>query len=152
MTYLEPVSPYSTQRRRYKPEIGHTITVDLPGERIRAEIKGVANEDAVVCRVLGTPIAKTPHGVAKDDTICVRRDTNSIGMECWTMITDREMQQREQAAKFEEAERAKGAKVDAARIAKLHKDSLAAQEAAMVPPAKAKKKPAVRGRAARKRA
>ena len=127
MTYLEPVSPYGTQRRRYKPEVGHTITVDLPGERIRAEIMGVSNDDAVVCKVMGTPIAKTPHGVVKDDMICVRRAENSIGMECWTMITEREMQQREQVARFEEGERAKAVEAEKARVAKLHVDDLAAQ-------------------------
>ena len=141
MTYLEPVSPYGTQRRKYKPLVGHQITLDLPGERVRAEITGVANDDAVVCKVLSTPIAKTPHGVVKDDMVCARRSENSIGMECWSMITEREMQQRDQIARFEEEERAKVADAEKARVAQIHADDLAAQAAAAtVVATKSKKK------------
>ena len=150
MTYLEPVSPYSTQKRRYKPQVGHQITLDLPGERVRAEIKGVVNDDAVVCVVISTPIAKTPHGVVKDDTVCARRAENSIGMECWSMITEREMQQREQVARFEEDEREKAAKAEKARVAKIHADDLAAQAPpADIKAAKPKKKSAPRAKAVR---
>lgn len=145
MTYLEPVTPIGTQRRRYKPQVGHQITLDLPGERVRAQIEGVVNDDAVVCKVISTPIAKTPHGVMKDDTVCARRDVNSIGIECWAMITEREMQQREQVARFEEAEREKAAKAEKARIAKIHNDDIAAQAPAAAP----KKKVTARGRRAR---
>ena len=130
MTYLEPVSPYSTQRGRYKPAVNQEITVDLPGERVRARIKGVVNDDACVCVILSTPIAKTPHGVAKDDTVCIRRTEGLGGTECWTMITEREMQQREQVARFEEAERAKAVKAEKKRVAKIHNDDITAQEKA----------------------
>lgn len=127
---LGQVSPYSTQRRRYKPKVGDTITVTLPGEKIRARIDGVASEDAVVCTVLGAPIAKTGHGVMKDDVINVRRGDDSIGMEAWVMITEREMQQREAAAKFMDEERAKVAAVEDTRIAEIRAADLAAQDEA----------------------
>ncbi len=140
MTYLEPVTPIATQRRRYKPQVGHAITVDLPGERIRARIEGVVNEDAVVCVVISTPMAKTQHQVAKDDTICVRRALNNIGLECWEMISEREMEQREQVARFEEAERVKAADAERARMAQ----GGAAEAVADAPPPAAVTKAAVK--------
>lgn len=126
----EAVSPYSTQRRRYKPKEGDKITVDLPGERIRAEIKGVVNEDAVVCLVINTPIAKTPHGFAKGDTICVRRGENSIGLESWVAMTERELEQRAAVARFEETERLKDDEAERARIAGIREADMAAQDEA----------------------
>jgi len=127
---MEAVSPYSTQRRRYKPKEGDKITVDLPGEVTRAEITKVISEDAVVCVILGATIAKTPHGYLKGDMIMVRRGENSIGLECWVVVSDRELQQRKAVAEFEELERAKDRDAEDARIAEIRAKDLAAQDEA----------------------
>ncbi len=60
-------------------------------------------------------MAKVQHGLAKEDTICVRRGESAVGgLEIWLLITDRELQQREQVARFEEEERAKAADAERA--------------------------------------
>lgn len=103
---LDPVEPFTTQRRRYKPQVGHVITLDLPGERIRAEIQGVVSDDAVVAKIVGTPVAKTPHGYQRNDTVCCRRGVaEGIGTECWQVISERELQQADAVARFEREER-----------------------------------------------
>ncbi len=143
MTFLEPVSPYP-KGRRYTPQIGHVLTVELPGERIRAEVKGVVSDDACVCVLLTIPTGKTPHGWQKGDTVCVRRDVNWMGSECWTAISEREMQQREQVVRFEEEEKARLAAAEAERVAKIRAEDLADQAAVAGPPAA----PAVKRKAA----
>ncbi len=127
MSTPEPVIPHSGQRRRYRPEVGHTLTVDLPGESVRAKVEGVVNEDACVCTIESTPIATPRHSYVKDDTICVRREVNGIGIENWAVISEREMQQRERVARFEEEERAKAAAADADRVSEIREKDLAAQ-------------------------
>ncbi len=134
MSFLEPVSPIATQRRKYKPQIGHTLTVDLPGERVRARIEKVITEDAVVCVILSTPMAKTQHRFVKDEMICVERRDNNIGLECWLALDERQLEEQARVARFEEAERVKAADAERARVAALHKADLAEQTQPAPPP------------------
>ena len=131
MSMQDPVVPYSGQRRRYRPEIGQTLTVDLPGESVRALIDGVVNVDACTCVIVSTPIATPRHGYNRDDCIPVRRGVKEpLGIECWEVVSDREMMQREHIARFQEEEEAKAAEADAERIKQLRAEDLATQEKA----------------------
>ena len=60
--------------------------------------------------------------------ICVRRAVKEpLGVECWQVISDREMRQRENVARFEESERQKAAEAEADRVSALREADLAAQ-------------------------
>lgn len=97
-----PVSPYLTRKKEYMPEVGHIIVLEMPGDRGRAEVIRVATEDTVVVKLLTVPVGRNPLGLMKGDQAFARRGTVELtGVECWTIVSEREMQQAESILRLE---------------------------------------------------
>lgn len=61
---------------KIKPEIGQRIVVDLPGERLRAEVVEIRSDEEIVARLtLQNPMTKGAHRYKfGDDVHCNLRD------------------------------------------------------------------------------
>jgi hypothetical protein len=71
-TRTETENAFSQSRSRLvMPEVGHTITVTLPGEIMRAVVVSIKDNDHIVCR-LGQPMAKSHH-FRKDQEVVFHR-------------------------------------------------------------------------------
>lgn len=126
---LEPVEPYLAKRNRYRPEKGGEITIDLPGERIRAKIEFVASDGNLLsATILNTPVGKAPHSYRKGDLVDARRGLDSFEIEeRWIAVSEREMQQAEARGKLMEQEEEQARQAEADRIEAIRAKDLAAQ-------------------------
>ena len=131
---LEAVTPHLTQRRRYQPEVGHKITIDFPGERSRAEIKRVFNQDNVVVELLAAPVGKGGTNYTKGEILVCRRGFNeTLGVETWNVVTDRKLDEEAAIARLEQEEHERIAKEEQDRVAALQAAEAARIAAAAVP-------------------
>lgn len=70
------------------PKIDADLTVDLPGERLRASVRRIVDEDTVIVELTSGPMAKT-HTYRKGDLIAVRRTAAPFNQEMWTVVEER---------------------------------------------------------------
>lgn len=105
---LVPVVPFGAQRGRYLPVAGGSLTITLPGEKVRAAVSRVVSRDSLVCRLSG-PILGTGrlHTYRAGEMVAVERVVDELGQEIWRIISERELRMREDAERLarEEAER-----------------------------------------------
>ena len=67
----------------FVPEIGTLLTVQLPGEKIRATVKAMSGNDAVIVELTAVPMTKN-HTFKQGDTIACRRKPLMFGFgETW---------------------------------------------------------------------
>lgn len=126
----EIVSPYMTRRGRYVPKVGDKITLDLPGEKTRAEIKGVVTPDIVLVELLSVPLSRAASvEFKKGDLVQARRSLGDHDIETWQVITERELQQQEARNRLAEEERLREEQAAKDRVAEIRKRDLAAQAA-----------------------
>lgn len=78
------------------PAPGTMLTVDLPGERLRAQVTSVYDQDTVFV-VIGQPLTKN-HTYRKDDLITCLRTQTDLG-EIWEAMDERVLWARTQEAK-----------------------------------------------------
>lgn len=71
----------------FKPLLDTYITVDLPGEKLRALIKKILSETEIVLQLTSTPLAKS-HTYKKDDFVACKRVAGMFG-EIWEAIESR---------------------------------------------------------------
>lgn len=133
MTIQQPVVPYALQRGKYKPVVGHVITLTIPdAEVLRATIKGVVNENAIVVEINSTTVAKH-HGYKKGDVVPAKREIGDHGIEIWQVVSDRELEQQERLARFERDQREIAERQAAEEAEARRKADIAAAEAAGTP-------------------
>lgn len=97
----------------YRPEVGHTITVSLPGEKVRAEVAEVVSFNAVLA-VVGVTFRQGNGGPAKGQKIPVIRDEDDMGVEIWRMVAASELQQNTDEETFRQQEIARAREVEEA--------------------------------------
>ncbi len=131
----EVVAPYLTRRNRYQPRVDDKITIDLPGEKIRAEIKGIVTPDIVLVEILGTPVSRAASDYEKGMLTQARRAIGDHEIEIWRVISENELRQQEARARLEEDNRRRAEEAERARVAAIRKRDLAAQAAAKAPAA-----------------
>lgn len=68
----------------YKPTIDTYLTIDLPGEKLRAVVRKILTPNKVVIELTGCPLAKS-HQYKKDDFVACKR-TQGIFGETWEAI------------------------------------------------------------------
>jgi hypothetical protein len=113
-----------SDKPKFIPEVGtaeypNYLVVDLPGERVRARIAQVADEDTVVVELIVATMGKN-HRYHKGDFVPVRRKQGVLE-EMWEAVDERQLAMAENMARFErerarkeEEEAAVAAEVDAA--------------------------------------
>jgi hypothetical protein len=111
---IEPVVPHTAARRRFIPEVGGFLVVDIPGETVRVEVQEVLTVDIVVGKIISNVIGKGGAQHRKDDPIACKRVMGQMG-EYWAPIDNREVEMQEQAERAADAEKARQQKVAAAR-------------------------------------
>lgn len=115
---LAPIVPHFGQRKTFTPKVGGRVIVDVPGERLLCFVEGIVNADSIVVRIDTVPVGKAPHGYQKGDIVPARRSEDVLGQEeRWAVVSDREMRQAEDIAKFKEEEIRKAKEAEEARIA-----------------------------------
>jgi hypothetical protein len=129
---LPPIVPHMARRGSYRPEVGddlkpNYVTVDLPGEKVRAIIVGVVNDDAIIAKLVGPMISKT-HTYKAGDPVPCRRGIDGMGVEVWSAVSERELDMAEAAERFEREERRRAAAEAEARSKQV-------AEAKLPPPA-----------------
>lgn len=125
---LEPVQPYLAKRNHHRFKKGDEMTVDLPGERIRAQVDFVASDNLLQATIINTPVGKAPHGYSKGDLVTVRRGEDALKIEeRWVAVSERELQQAEARAKLLEQEEERDRQEEADRIEAIRSKDLAAQ-------------------------
>ena len=86
------------------------LTVVLPGEIATAVVIKVVSRNAVVAQLGPVMCTGRGHSYRAKDIVPVRRENDEIGGECWSVVSDRELQQNEMIGRFIEIEcRAAGA-------------------------------------------
>jgi len=89
------------------PSEGDIITINLPGEMIRAVVERVSSDDAVVARIDSIPMAKG-HLYKKNDIVPARRIVDDfLKNEQWEIVSDRELNLAEAADRFDRQEKAR---------------------------------------------
>lgn len=69
------------------PAVDSFITIDLPGERLRAQVQKIVDEDTVIVEVTSQPMAKS-HSYKFKDIIACRRQTGEFN-EIWRVVEER---------------------------------------------------------------
>lgn len=91
-------------RRDYRPEVGHHLTVRLPGEDCQSIIVRVLTEDSVLAELQGVMMQKA-HSYQKGDVVGCRREVAPmIGNEIWVVQSQRSMDAAAEAEYFARAE------------------------------------------------
>lgn len=69
------------------PTIDTYLTIDLPGEKLRALVRKVLNKNKIVLELTSVPLAKS-HAYKKGDLIACKRVQGMFG-EVWEVIESR---------------------------------------------------------------
>ena len=115
----EVVAPYLTKRNRYKPKVGDKINVEIPGEHIRAEIKGVSSEDVVLVELPKVLVSRSAHGFLGGGLYPAKRTLGDHDVEVWKAVSEVELQQQEAQARFEAEQRAIAEQTEYDRVAMI---------------------------------
>lgn len=70
----------------YHPQEDQYLVVQLPGERLRALIRRVVTDDAVIVEITSVPLAKS-HTYKRGDIVACRRDSTDFG-DVWESVPD----------------------------------------------------------------
>lgn len=98
----QPVSPYLTRKREYEPKVGDLMTLEMPGDRGRGEVTKVITPNVVNVILTTVPVGRNPMGYAKGQEMQVRRSVLELtGVECWEVVSDREVRQAEALRQLE---------------------------------------------------
>lgn len=100
------------EQPKFIPEVGapdfpNFLVVDLPGERVRAKIVQVPDEDTAVVEIVVATFAKV-HRYHKGDFVPVRRKQKSLE-EVWEAIDERQLAMQENMKRFERDQAARAA-------------------------------------------
>lgn len=110
---LSPVVPHTAARRRFVPQAGGFLVVDIPGETVRVEVREVVTVDIVIGKIVSNVIGKGGSTFRKDDPIACKRVMGQMG-EYWAPISNRDVEMQEQADRAADAERDRQAQAAAA--------------------------------------
>lgn len=81
------------------PQVLSMLTIELPGEALRAMVERVVSSDSIVARIVSQPMAKS-HSYKKDDIVACRRQKAMMG-EVWAAIDERREPVKEAIVKEE---------------------------------------------------
>lgn len=92
-----PMGPvaFSSTGAEFEPEVGGTLLIDLPGERMLCAVVALADHDRVIVEISGVPMAKS-HQYQKGQQVPVERKMTQLG-EVWEAMDERLLQQRANA-------------------------------------------------------
>ena len=80
MSQLPLIAPQL--RRRFKPTVGGNLTISLPGEKLVAQVVGVASDDDVVVEIDHAPMMTgKSHFYRKGSFVPCRRGVDAMGVE-----------------------------------------------------------------------
>jgi hypothetical protein len=71
------------------PQIGQTITVDLPDERTRAEVVQVVSDSALLVKLTQFTTAAKSHPYHKGDVVAVQLRKDGMNQQAWIAIDER---------------------------------------------------------------
>lgn len=74
---------------KYMPEEDKYLIVQLPNERLRAIIRRVVTNDAVIVEITSVPLTRT-HDYQKGDYVACRRKKNDFG-EVWESVAEQKI-------------------------------------------------------------
>lgn len=80
----------------YQPQEDTYLIADLPGERVRAMIRRVVTQDAVIVELTSIPLAKS-HTYQRGDYVALRRKDTGLG-EAWEAVREQKISIEEVAA------------------------------------------------------
>ena len=105
---MEPIVPHLAQRRKFFPQEGGNLTVQIKGERVACEVMKVISEDSVVVQITSIVLAKANQHKT-GDLIAARRVVDPhLGNEHWAEVTESDMSMA-QAEKLARGAAGKGA-------------------------------------------
>lgn len=87
---------------KFTPEEDKYLIINLPGERLRAIIRRVVTNDAVIVEVTSIPLAKS-HQYKRGDYVACRRDDTEYG-ESWRAVEEQRISVDELAQKEKQAQ------------------------------------------------
>lgn len=90
---------------KYHPVEDSYIIVQLPNERLRAIIRRVVNDDAIIVEVVSIPLART-HNYQRGDYVACRRIDTSLG-EIWEAVAEQRISVEKLAEKISDPKKAK---------------------------------------------
>lgn len=70
----------------FVPQTGSMLTIELPGEILRAQVEKVVSKDAVVARIMSQPMARTHH-YPKGALVACQRKRGIMG-EVWEALEE----------------------------------------------------------------
>lgn len=104
---------------QFHPAENGYLIVQLPGERLRAIIKRVVNDNAVIVELTSMPL-KGMHNYKRGDFLACRRKETALG-EIWEAVADNKIsieqivEQEEKAAKVDKPKKKKAKKKKAGK-------------------------------------
>lgn len=78
------------QQGVYRPQVGTVTTVDLPGERTRAEIVNVVADDAIIARLQSFTVSRE-HRYKKGDLVPCRLVMGPMNQKIWQAVDEAEL-------------------------------------------------------------
>lgn len=91
----------------YVPQVGDTITLELPDERTRAELVKIVGNDTAIARLITFTTGKASHNYRKGDLVPCRFGKVGMNLTGWRAVSEREMDEAEAAQKAKKAKKAK---------------------------------------------
>lgn len=89
----------------FVPTVGHVLSIQLPGEMVRATVARVVNDDTVICVLnQGIVLAKS-HRYRFNDAVSCRRVKNALGQPVWQSVEGRLAHTPPPAPKVEEVKK-----------------------------------------------
>jgi hypothetical protein len=70
----------------YHPQEDQYLVIQLPNERLRAMIRRVVTDDAVIVEITSVPLSRT-HNYKKGDYVACRREKSDLG-EAWASVAE----------------------------------------------------------------
>lgn len=98
---------------KYHPQEDSYLIVQLPNERLRAMIRRVVTDDAVIVELTSVPLART-HAYQRGDYVACRRKLTDLG-EIWEAVAEQKISLEQVAEKVAAPKKKKAAKGVAAK-------------------------------------
>lgn len=81
------IKPKEPKSYAFIPALETFLTIDLPGEKLRALVKKVLDKNKIILQLTSVPLAKS-HNYQKDDFVACKRVQGIFG-EMWEVIESR---------------------------------------------------------------
>ncbi len=84
------------------PQEGNYLTINLPGETLRAIVEKLVTPDSIIAKIASQPMAKAAHSYKMGDFVACRRQRTMMG-EAWEAADERRPEVKELVKQEKEA-------------------------------------------------